>query len=455
MFLNNSEANPIEKRTAFSIIIILCLLCTYFASTSDVLRPAMPAWVALCSISVFIASIQTAYLLYYQSKIASDSPMALLACGYMAISLLAFGRMIFLPDVFSNTLTWESGSQTSTWIWMIWHAIFPLVIILYSLQTAGKLTLSHNYYRWAFILSPFVVILLASLIFYNIDVLPTISLGYQSYPLEFDLALSFLAVLALVPWKGNFSRVDLWLFLAIVAHTLDIIYVIMGEERYSTGWYLGLMNSVLASCVILGVFIQHIISMANEAALANQDLNILAETDALSGLANRRKFDSILKTLWTLAFQQKGTVCLIIVDIDHFKLYNDKFGHPAGDKCLSDVASAIKKVARREMDLVARIGGEEFAIILYGVKAKKAHDIAEEARSAVETLRIPSPLDEKKPVTISVGYALTTPDAQDNSHSLFEKADQALYAAKHGGRNRVVSSDILDNLIAKGELAPA
>lgn len=442
MFVKDSQATRIEKKTVFSIIAFLCLLSVYITSTSKVTLPVMPSWVAICTIAVFVASIQTAYLLYYQSKISYDSSLALLASGYMATSLLAIGWMIFLPNTLYNTNAWEQDSQTSIWIWLIWHALFPLFIILYSLQNSGKLRLSYPLSQWIFRTSPLIIILMVFAIIYNIDLLPIVGIGNKHLSIEFDvtaLILSIFAIFSLISWDGNFRRQNLWLLLAAVVHALDILYVIQGEERYSTGWYLGMMNSVIASSIILGVFIRHIIVVAKEATEANKNLNMLVETDALSGLANRRKFDTIFKTLWTLAFQQKGSICLILLDVDHFKQFNDHFGHPAGDQCLKDIAKAIKTVTKREMDLVARIGGEEFAIVMYGIKEKVAFEIAEEARKSVENLRIPSPLLKGKSVTISAGYAIFMPQSLEASHELMEMADQALYEAKNKGRNRVVS----------------
>jgi len=169
-------------------------------------------------------------------------------------------------------------------------------------------------------------------------------------------------------------------------------------------------------------------------------LRELSATDGLTLLANRRSFDESLERQWHHATRHGEPVSLIMIDIDHFKAYNDLYGHGAGDRCLQQVATAIAAGVRHEGALVARYGGEEFAVILPRTEANVAREIAEGLRRRVEALGIAhagSPGSSR--VTISVGTSTRTPPQTDDFEDLMHSADQALYRAKEGGRNGVVA----------------
>ncbi|HHP7229356.1 MAG TPA: diguanylate cyclase domain-containing protein [Xenococcaceae cyanobacterium] len=172
---------------------------------------------------------------------------------------------------------------------------------------------------------------------------------------------------------------------------------------------------------------------------ANQELARLAVVDALTGLANRRKFDEYLQSEWLRLAREQAPLALILCDIDHFKLYNDTYGHQAGDRCLRQVAQAIKKAVKRSSDLVARYGGEELAVILPHTNLQGANQLAQQIRLQVQALQIPhiaSPVDLY--VTLSLGVAGGIPAYHDSPQDLIAIADSNLYKAKELGRNRVV-----------------
>ena len=172
---------------------------------------------------------------------------------------------------------------------------------------------------------------------------------------------------------------------------------------------------------------------------ANLELEKLAVIDALTGIANRRKFDEYLKSEWLRLAREKAPLSLILCDIDHFKLYNDTYGHQAGDRCLQQVAQAINKVLKRPADLAARYGGEELAIILPNTTAKGAKQVADQILLQVQSLAIPhiaSPVDLY--ITLSLGVAGFIPNHDDSPQDLITAADANLYKAKELGRNRVV-----------------
>jgi diguanylate cyclase (GGDEF)-like protein len=177
-----------------------------------------------------------------------------------------------------------------------------------------------------------------------------------------------------------------------------------------------------------------------ELRIANEHLEELASLDGLTGLANRRGFDRQLETEWKRAAEQHEPVALMMIDIDHFKLYNDRYGHVAGDTCLRSVGETLSLVTLETAVLVARYGGEEFALLLPGLELSRITVLAEEARRSIEDLFITHAEAPCGHVTISIGVESIVPRMGQTAADLVEAADRALYAAKRCGRNRVVAS---------------
>ncbi|MGV7207621.1 diguanylate cyclase [Oxalobacteraceae bacterium A2-2] len=169
---------------------------------------------------------------------------------------------------------------------------------------------------------------------------------------------------------------------------------------------------------------------------ANEKLAALSMTDGLTGIANRRCFDEILATEWTRASRLGHALAVGLIDVDHFKQYNDHFGHQQGDECLRSVARALESQVQRAGDLVARYGGEEFAFIVPATDEAQALAVAERIRKAIAQLRMPHPQTAAGYVTASVGVAAAMAGTGSRDQ-LLRTADQALYRAKRAGRNRV------------------
>ncbi len=174
---------------------------------------------------------------------------------------------------------------------------------------------------------------------------------------------------------------------------------------------------------------------ALECAMA--ELSEKASTDGLTGVANRGRFDEALDQEWRRAMRGGETVALLLIDADHFKAFNDRYGHQAGDTCLKAIASSITAQIRRPHDLAARYGGEEFAVILPATSLDGALDVGERVRAAIEALDIPHEANADGVVTVSIGAAAAIPTADIAQQGLLEAADAALYSAKRDGRNRV------------------
>ncbi len=173
---------------------------------------------------------------------------------------------------------------------------------------------------------------------------------------------------------------------------------------------------------------------------ANERLSDLSFSDALTGIANRRRLDETLDAEWKRAIRFGHPLSLVLADIDFFKRYNDALGHPAGDRCLVEVARVLQANARRAGDVAARFGGEEFALLLPATSGADATVVAERTRAALEELAMPHPDGATPVVTASFGVATFVPESDGDPERLLATADAALYRAKRDGRNRVVSA---------------
>ena len=182
-----------------------------------------------------------------------------------------------------------------------------------------------------------------------------------------------------------------------------------------------------------------------------EKLETLATMDSLTGLANRRRFDERLAKEWARAHRERSSLALLMIDVDHFKSFNDEYGHPAGDECLRAVARILVAEAARTTDLAARYGGEEFAMLLPNTDAAGCERIGERIRRALRAAGIPHALSLPTGLlTASLGGAACQPGSEKSSGpgSLVEAADRALYASKDGGRDRLVMSAQVVTLLA-------
>ncbi|MFY9951743.1 diguanylate cyclase domain-containing protein [Bradyrhizobium sp.] len=192
-----------------------------------------------------------------------------------------------------------------------------------------------------------------------------------------------------------------------------------------------------------------------ELVASNDHLTVIASVDMLSGLANRRGFQSRLDFEWMKAQQYDSELSLLMIDVDHFKLYNDSYGHPEGDACLSRLGETLSGIAAETMGFAGRYGGEEFCLLLPNTASSRAVEIGEIVRAAVRDLAMPHATSSHQQVTVSIGVACARPNEGLRPGDLIEAADAALYAAKHRGRNTVVEHGSVRIKDADGEIAMA
>ena len=198
----------------------------------------------------------------------------------------------------------------------------------------------------------------------------------------------------------------------------------------------------LIAIVAFAVTAQQIEKRSRRAYLESQLVAELAQHDVLTWTKNRRVFDVYLPRLWRQAAEDGRELAILLLDVDHFKPYNDRYGHQAGDAVLRQVAHAIQDCVRRPLDLVSRYGGEEFTAILYDTDGPRAASAAERIRKSVEALAVEHRGSRAAPVlTVSIGVAVVAPDIRRTPSGAIQLADEALYRAKSQGRNRITVLD--------------
>ena len=224
--------------------------------------------------------------------------------------------------------------------------------------------------------------------------------------------------------------------------------------KYEEKFNYSLLIKILAGLAVIGLFIlyrqyqlkkfnQKLSSLNKELAQANQKLEDMSYFDGLTQIPNRRKFDEVLDKEWDHCQREQQSISLIMLDLDFFKEFNDRYGHLAGDDCLKQIAATINEYVNRPRDLAARYGGEEFAVILPETDLEGAQQVALRIQQAISDLKIEHQ-DSKVAayVTVSLGVGTIVPDDEATSDDFIEAVDQALYQAKQKGRNQIQSIEL-------------
>jgi len=251
------------------------------------------------------------------------------------------------------------------------------------------------------------------------------------------MAANIVALAACIRITRLRDLLSLWLAVALLASLGDAVLVLGAGARYSLGWYGGRILSVVSSSVVLCVLIFEFSRLYGRLVKANRSLASRALHDGLTGAFNRGYFVEQFPREIGRAIRDKTPLSLLMIDVDHFKSYNDIHGHQTGDACLIGITGAIKDILRRPTDFLARYGGEEFAVVLPGTGREGAAQLIAALRGAVRNLNLPQAASGG-PVTISLGVATFHPGTDTFApEELIRRADIALYQAKHSGRDAV------------------
>jgi diguanylate cyclase (GGDEF)-like protein len=364
-------------------------------------------------------------------------PLALLAVAYSATAVVAVAQACAFPGLFSPDGLFGAHAQTAVWLWAVWHGGFPLLVMLYAI---GRRTLRDGIavqprsVVFAVLGAGVALGVLAAAVTY-VEPLPVLVQG-TSYIGGFAgtwqtvIGLAVVGLVVTVTLTRLSTALDLWLAVVLVSTLGEVILTVFSHDRFSVGWYLSRVFSVVTSLTVALVFVVELARLYHRFAW-------LASVDALTGLANRRTFDERIEAEQRDALRTGDPCALLMIDVDDFKRYNDTYGHVAGDAALRTVAHAIESVVHRPRDVVARFGGEEFAVVLPLTAPDAAAILAERIRSEVVARRVPHRANRAGPfVTISIGVAGAAPGDADPT-VMIERADVALYRAKEAGRNCV------------------
>ena len=235
----------------------------------------------------------------------------------------------------------------------------------------------------------------------------------------------------------------LFRFVLTLAVCLLCAFISLGLALGVHGQDLAFAASVQVAAALMAVLsAARVERLMRTTFVETQLLNDIAERDGLCGLYNRRMFDTLTRRLWQQAQREHAALQVILVDIDHFKRFNDLYGHQAGDDCIRRVAGVIGNAARRPLDFCARYGGEEFALVLFAPSGVDADALPEQVRRDIMSQAVThADSDAANVITVSVGSAIAEPGSKRSLAGLIQAADEALYRAKQMGRNRVLHVD--------------
>jgi diguanylate cyclase (GGDEF)-like protein len=447
-----TEAALPKHRAAFgAVAFVLCAAALAVLATHSVaLAPSLRVVVAAIAIAV-PAGWVTAYLLEAQFRLSRRLGLGVLGGAFWFSALMSIAYLLSLPWQGDDPNLALDNEQTATWLWVAWRLGFIAFVVAYVVieNFFAPKRLGAKSVRVARICVGAGVPILVGLIAYTIEdwnqyLPPVVSDGRVD--LRFSIVVGFPAlvfhVILLIAFAALTrlrSLTNLALGFALLAWLLGDLLTLSATARFTLGWYVGLLDYVASSLAIPVVFVIRLHSLYVDIQQANESLSALALVDGLTGLPNRRLFDRRLEAEWAGATRRHEHLALIMADIDHFKRFNDRYGHVAGDDCLRRIAQTIRDCAHRALDLPARYGGEEFAVILPATDLGGAALVAERIRSTVQDLAIEhQDGGPSNTVSMSLGVAVWFPKPSQSPHLLTSAADRALYRAKGGGKNQVV-----------------
>jgi diguanylate cyclase (GGDEF)-like protein len=451
LFLSLALPTPGECRLAFAIMAISLAACLAATPFAQVALPPLPIFIALYQSTLVICDVITAVLLFGQFRMLRSRALLMLASGYLFTALMAVVHAVSFPGLFAPAGLLGAGGQSTAWLYMFWHGGFPVAVIAYALlkrpeaadAPAGRI--GRGAVPAYVLVTAAAVLGLTLLATAGEALLPRLMQGNRYTPAMIGTistvwGLSFIGLVLL--WRRRpYTVLDLWLLVVMAAWLFDIaLSAVLNAGRYDLGFYAGRAYGLLAAGFVLVVLLLQTLSLYTELALANDNLRDLAQRDGLTGIFNRRRLNESLGVELPRAHRQQQPLSLLLIDVDHFKKFNDLYGHLDGDACLRSIAGAIARSVKRPGDLAARYGGEEFAVLLPATEPAGAAEVAEAIRANIEKAAIPHASNGGGVATVSIGVATLLPNVTTTVDDLIGAADQSLYAAKSAGRNRVVSA---------------
>ncbi|MGI3903395.1 MAG: diguanylate cyclase [Janthinobacterium lividum] len=437
-----------ERCLALSVAIALAMTFLFVFPFAERPEWEIAGFIPLFAGAMFVIDIVRAVLLFSKGVIGRKAAPITLATAYLFAATMIIPYLAAFPGaLMTQSLLGTSG--TSMWVWCFWHAGFAAGVVRYVVQRQA--TAQPRAIIRAIIATVSIVLALWLLATVGREFLPFMPSGASSsanvFPLALGVPVMLLNVTALVfvGWRLRLRTAeDLWLTIAMLAACVDVGLTLQAGSRFSLGWYAGRTANLVTSLIVLVSLFSDVLELYAEVARTNLKLNRLAHVDGLTGLANRRHLDLVIETEFARARRDKRALSVVMIDVDYFKIYNDKYGHQEGDRCLRQIAAALRDSVQRPGDLVARYGGEEFALILPATDLRGAFHVAEMLRTAIRSLALPHGASPFEVVTVSVGVASIVPRTEDKAEAALAQADRALYRAKQGGRDQTCYETVDD-----------
>ena len=473
--LSNLPAGPGQHRLACGVILTSALVFAAIVPFAKVPLTPVPAFIPLYQSALFISDLVTAVFLFGQSRFSRSDKLVWVGGGYLFTALMSATHVLTFPGIFSPTGLLNAGPQTTAWLYLFWHVGFPCFVVVYALQkSGGRAWRGHRVMAaigGTILAAVGAFALLATL---GERFLPALIIDNHytaaMMPAVGSVWILNLFALLLLMRRRPYAVLDLWLMVTMCAWLFDIaLSALLNAGRYDLGFYSGRIYGLVAASLVLIVLViensklyVELMRLRDDDRAKAVELQRLSTIDALTGIANRRALDDALGQEWRRMLRHKTALSLLLIDVDHFKRFNDTYGHLAGDQCLRTVAQTLAGRARRAGEVPARYGGEEFAVLLPQTDIEEARKLAElmcrevrEQRLYIEGSELPAR------VTASIGVASidhvprsTAALAREGGRKapfgageLIARADDALYRAKRAGRDRVVvaaTSDIAD-----------
>lgn len=440
-----TSAPPGGQQLAFAGVLVLGLivtavLCTPIAATP---LPPVPGFMTAFGTGMAVINVVLAALLLSKGSIEKRADAVRLGAAYLFVALIFVPLLLSFKDGFvPGTLIGEP--ESSGWLWCFWHGGFAIMMAWYA-TNVGRPQGAPSILAIGIGIGG-LVIGLTVLSTAGLDYLPDLLQNGQtlfagaalSIPIGL-LALNGMALLLCLRLRAR-SAEQLWVTVAMVAACLDVWLTLRGSNRFALGWYIAKCGSFVTSFVVFISLFHDITALYRRSAEANVRLEELVHLDGLTGTYNRRHFDATLKIEWSRAMRESKPLSLLMLDVDFFKQFNDRYGHLAGDDCLRTVGQCLSEGVRRPADVVTRFGGEEFAILLPNTDGAGAANVARMLRASIEALHIPHARSPTGLLSVSTGLATLIPERGSDPLRLVRLADEALYRAKSDGRDCIVAA---------------
>ena len=427
---------------AIGVLLLCCAVATPLAMTPVL---PIPGFMTAFGAAMIVINILLSAILFSRGAIERRNDATALGTAYLFVAVIFFPLVAAFPGgLMPGSLIGTSISPI--WLWLFWHGGFAVAIIRYTIVPASPGRPRDGALRS-------VVAVVAAVV--ALTILSTVFVGYLPPTLQngrvlfagitgivplLILALLIVATIRVARMRHGAPE-QLSLTVAMVAACIDVWLTYQGTDRFSLGWYLSKCASLFTSLTVLISLLHQINFLYSRAATANGVLADLARHDSMTGLVNRRCLDETSALEWRRSQREQKPLSVLMIDVDHFKRFNDRYGHPAGDECLRRVAGALRTVVRRPGDVAARYGGEEFALLLPNTDSFGAVEMALRLRTVIRDLAIPHSGSTHGVVSVSIGVA-SVPTAEDSGpETLFAAADRALYRAKASGRDAICSAD--------------